>query len=94
MTFSKFDSEIAKQLIEKKVFNFNLVYNNKVSFAPKVNTGLIYNGLEQIGVEEGKGFKLSGETTGLNARTYNATAKLADGYDCWEDGTTAEKQIT
>ena len=95
MLFQKFDAEIAKQLIGKKVFAFNLNYNDKVSFAPKVNTGLIYNGEEQNGVEDDSGYTLEGTTKATNANdNYTATAKLADGYDVWEDGTTAEKTIT
>ena len=76
MSFLKFDSEIAKQLIGKKVFVFNLNYNDKVAFPPKVNTGLIYNGNEQTGVEEGDA--CIGD---VGRRAYNADAACADVCD-------------
>ena len=82
LTFSKFDVDLAKKLIGKKVFSLTLNYNDQtVAPNPKVNTGLIYNREEQTGIEDDPGYTLEGVTRATNAGTYNATAKLADGYD-------------
>lgn len=95
LTFTKFDADIAKKLIGKQVFSLTLNYNDqKVAPNPKVNTGLIYNREEQIGVQDDPGYTLEGTTKATNAGTYNVTAKLAEGYDVWEDGTTQPKTIT
>ena len=95
LTFTKFDADLAKKLIGKQVFSLTLNYNDqKVAPNPKVNTGLIYNGEEQTGVEDDPGYTLEDTTKATNANdNYTATAKLADGYDVWEDGTTAPKTI-
>ena len=60
---------------------------------PSINTGLIYNGTEQTGVNSGTGYTLSGSITATNAGTYTATATLESGYQ-WPDGTTAPKIIS
>ena len=94
LSFTKFDVDMAKKLIGKQVFLLTLNYNDqKVAPNPKVNTGLIYNREEQTGVELLEGYTLEGTTQATNADTYHATARLAEGYDIWEDGTTAPKTI-
>lgn len=63
---------------------------------PTAKTGLVYNGSEHIGVEEGTGYTLSGDFKATNANYYNhytAIAKLNDGY-VWADGSTDDKEIT
>ena len=59
---------------------------------PIVVTGLAYNGTTQIGVEEGTGYTLSGNT-GINAGTYTATAVPDEGYR-WYDDSTDARSIT
>ena len=62
---------------------------------PTAITGLVYSGLEQVGVENNTniGFDLiSGQDKATNAGNYSATFKLKDGY-VWEDGTTEDLVI-
>lgn len=58
---------------------------------PSANNSLIYNGEEQVGVEEGQGYSLEGHKA-TNAGDYQAIAKLIQGY-CWNDTTTEDKTI-
>lgn len=58
---------------------------------PKAITGLIYNGKEQTGVNEGVGYILS-NNTGTDADLYTAIAKLTEGY-IWRDGSKEDKEI-
>lgn len=53
---------------------------------PVCADGLVYNGLEQIGVAAGAGYALSGTTRAVNAGDYTANIELEDGY-AWADGT-------
>lgn len=53
---------------------------------------LTYNGKKQMGVNEGKGYTLSGTKSAVKAGTYQAKAALNKGY-VWTDGTTNEKTI-
>ena len=53
---------------------------------------LTYNGKKQIGVDEGKGYTISGTKSAVKAGTYQAKAALNKGY-VWTDGTTNEKTI-
>lgn len=71
--------------------------------APTVNSGLTYNGKEQVGVEEGSAYTLSGEYKATNAGKYTAVATLkvgttwADGYEGAErkiEWSIAPKQLT
>lgn len=59
---------------------------------PSAYAGLVANGTEQAGIDEGKGYVLSGDYKATKAGTYTATVKLADGY-VWADGTSDAKQI-
>ena len=59
--------------------------------APVANTGLIYDGTEKIGVNEGTGYTLSGYKN-TDAGNYTAQATLAVGY-VWSDGTSDAKEI-
>ena len=59
---------------------------------PEPNEGLVYNGEEQTGVEEGEGYTLDGEVTGTDAGTYYVSAVLDDNYQ-WEDGSTDDAEI-
>ena len=54
---------------------------------PTANTSLVYNGTEQIGVNESAGYTLTGtyKATNVGATSYTATAKLNSNYK-WSDG--------
>lgn len=52
---------------------------------PTTATGLVYNGMEQIGVAEGGGYDLVSNSA-TNAGTYTTIAMLKEGY-VWSDGT-------
>lgn len=58
---------------------------------PTANTGLVYNGYIQTGVDAGTGYTLA-SATATNADNYTAIATLEDGY-IWSDGSKNEKQI-
>lgn len=60
---------------------------------PVAVEGLVYNGLEQMGVIEADGYTLSGVSAAVDAGEYTATATLADGYK-WADGSLEDKTIT
>lgn len=69
---------------------FSIVSN--VIEKPVARTGLVYNGLLQIGVPAGVGYTLSGEFKGTNAtefvgHTYKANVTIEDGYE-WSDSPT------
>ena len=51
-----------------------------------------YNGKEQVGVDAGEGYTLSGDYKATNAGKYKAKVNLLEGYE-WEDGSTDEKTI-
>ena len=59
---------------------------------PTAVTGLVYDGTEKTGVEDGTGYSLTGNT-GTNAGEYTATATLDDGY-VWADESKEAKSIT
>ena len=62
---------------------------------PTANTGLVYNGTEQIGVNESAGYTLTGtyKATDVGATSYTATATLNSNYK-WSDGGTEDVTIT
>jgi len=60
---------------------------------PKANTGLIYNGKEQIGVAGGTNYVVTNGTA-TNAGTYTAKVTLANTNYKWSDGTTGIKNIS
>ena len=51
-----------------------------------------YNGKEQVGVDAGEGYTLSGDYKATNAGKYTAKVNLLEGYE-WQDGKTDEKTI-
>lgn len=51
-----------------------------------------YNGKEQVGVDAGEGYTLSGVYKATDAGKYTAKVNLLDGYE-WQDGSTDEKTI-
>lgn len=51
-----------------------------------------YNGKEQVGVDAGEGYTLSGVYKATDAGKYIAKVNLLDGYE-WQDGSTDEKTI-
>ena len=61
---------------------------------PAANTGLVYNGTKQTGVNADTGYTLGGtyEATDVGAADYTATATLDAGYK-WNDGSTGVKMI-
>lgn len=63
----------------------------KTAKVPVAKTGLKWTGAEQVGVEPGTGYTLTGHK-GTNVGSYTATATLAAGYQ-WEGGGTDEKTI-
>lgn len=68
----------------------NLVQGIKVE-PPIANTGLVYNGAAQTGVNAGEHYTLTGETA-VDAGTHTAIATLDEGY-FWSDGSPAPRQI-
>ena len=71
-------------------FEYKLEALNVVE-VPTAVDGLVYDGTEQTGVEEGEGYTLE-DNTATDAGSYTATATLADGY-IWADGKTEQKTI-
>ncbi|MDN5357669.1 MAG: hypothetical protein PWR17_838, partial [Candidatus Methanomethylophilaceae archaeon] len=70
-----------------------LVINKKVIQIPVPNTGLVYNGTEQIGVSGGDGYMLSGNI-GSDAGGYGALVALTDaGTTSWSDGSTEHEIV-
>lgn len=59
---------------------------------PSAVSNLVYTGSNQVGVIEGEGYTLIGNTA-TEAGTYQAYAKLEEGYK-WADGTDERKFIT
>lgn len=51
-----------------------------------------YNGKEQVGVDAGEGYTLSGVYKATDAGNYKAKVNLLEGYE-WQDGSTDEKTI-
>ena len=51
-----------------------------------------YNGKEQVGVDAGEGYTLSGVYKATDAGKYTAKVNLLEGYE-WQDGKTDEKTI-
>ena len=58
---------------------------------PTANTGLVYNGVEQVGIVEEAGYTLT-VNKATDARQYTAIATLMDGY-IWDDGASDAKEI-
>lgn len=59
---------------------------------PQANPGLVWTGAEQVGVNEGTGYTLTGHKA-TDAGDYTATATPESGYR-WEDGTAGNKSIS
>ena len=66
-------------LMEQKTYFLDIDGYTVLSFVSG-NQNLIYNGKEQVGVEEGEGYTLSGTTKATYAGNYVATAILKPGY--------------
>lgn len=60
---------------------------------PQANTGLVYNGEEQVGVSGGEGYSLTDGFAATNAGSYTCLATLESGY-VWEDGSSDPAPIT
>ena len=80
-TFTMPDGSVAIKAVTNKLVN-----------APIVNTGLVYNSHNQIGVNANTGYILGGTYAATNAGSYTATATLDTGY-IWADGSTNVKSI-
>ena len=80
-TFTMPDGSVAIKAVTNKLVN-----------APIVNTGLVYNSHNQIGVNANTGYTLGGIYAATNAGSYTATATLDTGY-IWADGSTDVKSI-
>ena len=68
-----------------------IAYYDKKINVPLAKENLICDDTEQIGVEEGEGYTITGNSA-TEAGTYIATASLKDGY-VWSDGTYGNKEI-
>lgn len=66
-------------LMEQKTYFLDIDGYTVLSFVSG-NQNLIYNGKEQVGVEEGEGYTLTGTTKATDAGNYVAIAKLNPGY--------------
>lgn len=71
---------------------FNIVATLTEIAVPTAKTNLTYTAGSQIGVEDGEGYTLTGNS-GVDAGNYTAIAKLQSGYK-WNDGTIADKEIS
>ena len=80
-TFTMPDGSVAIKAVTNKLVN-----------APIVNTGLVYNSHNQMGVNANTGYTLGGIYAATNAGSYTATASLDTGY-IWADGSTNVKSI-
>ena len=69
------------------------VRDKVVATLPTV-TNYEYDNKEYTGVTGNVTCTLTGTTKATTVGTYTATAKLAQGYDVWPDGTTADKTFT
>lgn len=74
-------------LMEQKTYFLDIDGYTVLSFVSG-NQNLIYDGKEQVGVEEGEGYTLSGVTKATDAGNYVATAQLKPGYR-WDTTSTA-----
>ncbi len=74
-------------LMEQKSYYLDIDGYTVLSFVSG-NQNLIYDGKEQVGVEEGEGYTLSGVTKATDAGNYVATAQLKPGYR-WDTTSTA-----
>ena len=74
-------------LMEQKTYNLDIDGYTVLSFVSG-NQNLIYDGSEQIGVEGGEGYILTGTTKATDAGNYVATATLKPGYR-WDTTSTA-----
>ena len=91
LKFNKINTEIAKQLIDKKVFSLTLTPYKNVVNVPQAVEGLVYDGTTKTGVLPGDGYTLqSSEAT--EAGSYTASATLEEGM-VWSDKTIEPKQI-
>ena len=74
-------------LMEQKTYSLDIDGYTVLSFVSG-NQNLIYDGSEQIGVEGGEGYILTGTTKATDAGNYVATATLKPGYR-WDTTSTA-----
>ena len=74
---------------------YKTAYLNNAIAIPTANTGLVYDGAAQTGVQSNNNaYTLTGDTA-TAAGTYTATASLKyPSISTWSDGTTADKTIT
>ena len=70
-----------------------LTINRKPIPVPAAKSGLVYDGSEQTGVEQGEGYTLTGTCAAMSAGSYTASAVL-DGNHIWEDGSTEAKTLS
>ena len=75
-------------LMEQKTYFLDIDGYTVIAFVSG-NQNLIYNGSEQIGVEGGEGYTLTGTTKATDAGNYVATAKLKPGYK-WDTSNYAD----
>lgn len=92
LAFSTINSDIAKQLIGKTVFNITLDPDQFVIAVPKANTDLVYDGSTKTGVNDGTGYELAGDVQKTDAGLYTAIATPTGSYK-WPDKTQTGAQI-
>ena len=91
-TKPNFNSATFNDITDKEKNITEKVSAKKVT-APTAKTGLVYNGQEQIGVEDGSGYTVTdGEKK--DAGNYTANVELDDKDNTvWNDGTTTDKSM-
>lgn len=77
---NKFTGEDGKVFVQTDVANANTDIRLLMPVTvPAAKTGLVYNGTEQTGVEEGTGYTVT-HNSATNAGDYTAVVKIKDGY--------------
>ncbi len=93
--YTIFVSGLTSRNYEIEFINGTLSVSQKIIASPNIKQDLFYIGFEQVGVENGDGYTLAGDTSGLNAGTYSAIATLGDSANTvWSDGTTEPKTLS
>ncbi len=92
--YTIFVSGLTSSNYEIEFVNGTLSVSQKIIASPNIKQDLFFIGFEQSGIESGDGYTLTGDSSGLNAGTYSATATLNDSVNTvWSDGTTEPKTL-
>ena len=90
--YAETDTHNPSEPVEVTVAEYEVVPDIEIAI-PTAKTGLAYTSGEQVGVEEGEGYTLTGVSKATNAGTYIATATLKPGY-AWTGGDKLPKAIS